>query len=79
MVSKILCSITSRFNNVVVAVEEYNDLTTMSKEELQSSLEAHEQGIDERNVDKEKKTISLQACFNERDKKAKGKVAHEQR
>lgn len=62
-----------RFDNVLVATEESNDLATMSKEELQSSLEANKQRIEERTVDKAKAKISLQACFNERHKKAKGK------
>ncbi|XP_050890542.1 uncharacterized protein LOC127095947 [Lathyrus oleraceus] len=43
----------------------------MRKEELQSSLEVHEQRMEERNVDKKKVEIALQAHFNERDKKMK--------
>ncbi|XP_050914845.1 uncharacterized protein LOC127129761 [Lathyrus oleraceus] len=45
----------------------------MNKEELQSSLEAHEQRMEERNFDKEKAEIALQARFNENDKRSKEK------
>ena len=59
MVGKILRSLTSRFDNVVVVVEESNDLSTMSEEELQSSRMAHEQRMEERNIDKVKVKIAL--------------------
>lgn len=73
IIAKILHFLTQRFDNIVVAIEELKDLMTMRKEELQSFLEAHEQRIEKKNVDKEKMVISLQARFNERDKKTKGK------
>ncbi|XP_050878500.1 uncharacterized protein LOC127082306 [Lathyrus oleraceus] len=41
----------------------------MSKEELQSSLKALEQTMKERNNDKEKADIALQARFNEKGRK----------
>lgn len=63
----------SRFDNVVVAIEESKDLVTMSKEKLQSPIEAHEQRMEERNVDKTKRKIALQARLNEKYKKTKGK------
>ena len=75
VVSKILRSLTSRFDNIVVAIEESKDLATLSKDELQSSLEAHEQRMDERGSDKAKTEISLQARFNEKSKRSKGKWA----
>lgn len=46
----------------------------MSKEELQSSLEAHEQRMGERNNDKATSEIALQARFNEKGKRSKGKL-----
>ncbi|XP_050916652.1 uncharacterized protein LOC127131790 [Lathyrus oleraceus] len=75
VVSKVLRSLTSRFDNIVVAIEESKDLTTLSKYELQSSLEAHEQMMDERGADKAKAEIALQARFNEKNKRSKGKFA----
>lgn len=73
MGGKDLRSLTSIFNNVVVAIEEYKDLSTISKEKLQSSLEAHEQRMEEWNVDKAKDEIALQVCFIGKDKKVKEK------
>ncbi|XP_050890584.1 uncharacterized protein LOC127095997 [Lathyrus oleraceus] len=75
VVSKVLRSLTSRFDNIIVAIEESKDLTTLSKDELQSSLEAHEQRMDERGADKAKAEIALQAHFNEKNKRSKGKFA----
>ncbi|XP_058775693.1 uncharacterized protein LOC131649971 [Vicia villosa] len=43
VVSKILSSLTARFDNIVVAVEELKDLAELSKDELQSSVEVQEQ------------------------------------
>ncbi|XP_073225532.1 uncharacterized protein [Cicer arietinum] len=60
-VSKVLRSLTPRFDNIVVAIEESKDLKTMTKDELQSSLEAHEQRMDERGNDKAKTEVALQA------------------
>ncbi|XP_058733984.1 uncharacterized protein LOC131605670 [Vicia villosa] len=73
VVSKILRSLTPRFDNIVVAIEESKDLLSLSKKELQSFLEAHEQRMDERSNDKAKEEVALQARFNEKSKKSKGK------
>ena len=43
VVEKILRSLTDDFENIVCAIEESKDLTTLSVEELAGSLEAHEQ------------------------------------
>lgn len=72
-IAKILRSLTPRFENVVVAIKESKDLATMSKDELQSSLEDHEKRMEERNNDKANAEITLQACFNEKDKRLKEK------
>ncbi|XP_058782617.1 uncharacterized protein LOC131657154 [Vicia villosa] len=73
MVGKILKSLISRFDNIMVAIEESKDPSTISKEKIQSSLEAHEQIMEERNVDKAKDEIALYARFVGRDNKVKGK------
>lgn len=62
-----------RLNNIVMAIEESKDLPTLRKEELSSSLKAHEQMLDERNNDKAKVEVALQAQFKEKSKKSKGK------
>ncbi|XP_073221577.1 uncharacterized protein [Cicer arietinum] len=48
-------------------------LPKRNKDEIQSSLEAHEQRMDERGNDKAKAEVVLQARFNEKNKKSKGK------
>ena len=71
VVAKILHSLTPRFDNIVVAIEESKVLATKSKEELQSSLEAYEQMMDERNNDKEKAKIACKpiSMIRTRDRK----------
>lgn len=48
-----LRSLHSRFNHIVVAIEESKDLEILSLEQLQYSLEAHEARINERNAEKD--------------------------
>lgn len=53
IVEKVLRSLHSRFDHIVVAIEESKDLEIFSLEELQYSLEAHEARINERNAEKD--------------------------
>jgi CHAD domain-containing protein len=43
VIEKVLRTLNPQFDHIVVAIEESKDLSTMSLNELQSSLEAHEQ------------------------------------
>ncbi|XP_027191822.1 uncharacterized protein [Cicer arietinum] len=49
IVEKILRTPTPRFDHIVVAIEESRKIDTVKIEELQGSLEAHEQRLNERN------------------------------
>lgn len=48
IIEKILRTLTARFDVIAVSLEETRDLTKMRLEELQGSLEAYEQRINER-------------------------------
>jgi len=67
VVEKILRSLTDDFENIVCAIEESKDLTTLSVEELVGSLEAHEQR--RRKKKEESLDQALQAKATIREKK----------
>ena len=51
-VEKILRSLTPRFEHVVAAIEETNDISTMTVRLLSGSLRAHEQRMNDNKVEK---------------------------
>lgn len=72
-VEKIMRTLTYRFDYIVVAIEESKDLETMKIEELQGSLETHEQRLVERNAEKEvTQALQSQILKNKGGDKAKG-------
>lgn len=50
IVDKILRILMPQFDHIIVAIEESRDLEKMKVEELQNSLEAHEQRVAERRI-----------------------------
>jgi len=58
-VSKILRSLPARWRPKVIAIEEANDLNTLSVEDLVSSLKVHELSLNEHEAAKKSKSIAL--------------------
>jgi len=52
IVEKIMRTLSSRFDFIVVAIKESKDVKTLKIEELQSSLEAHELMVSERSSER---------------------------
>lgn len=50
IIEKDLRTLTQRYDHIVVAIEEPDDLDTLNMEDLQGSLEAHELRVKERSV-----------------------------
>lgn len=65
LVEKVLRTLTPRFDHIVVAIEESKDLEALKLDESQSSIEAHEQRLNERSKDKASEQ-ALQAQFSHR-------------
>ena len=61
---KVLKTLKPNFDHIVVAIEESKDLENMTMEELQNSLEAHEQTVLERKNNNKVAEQALQARTN---------------
>ncbi|XP_027190496.1 uncharacterized protein [Cicer arietinum] len=79
IIGNILRTLTQRYDHIVVAIEETNNLNTMKLEDLQSSIEAHELRVKERD-EAHTQTRALQAHISKKsnqdgvkNKKCKGK------
>ncbi|XP_019429218.1 PREDICTED: uncharacterized protein LOC109336858 [Lupinus angustifolius] len=65
MVEKVLRTVTTKYDHIVVAIEESKNLDEYKFEELQGSLEAHESRLKERNPERNGNQ-ALQAKFNKK-------------
>ncbi|KAK2363368.1 hypothetical protein QL285_088360 [Trifolium repens] len=65
IIEKVLRSLTPQFDYIVVAIEHSKDLSSMRIEELQSSLEAQELRLTERNSEREVEQQALKAAGSE--------------
>ncbi|XP_050878661.1 uncharacterized protein LOC127082466 [Lathyrus oleraceus] len=78
VVSKFLSSLAPKFDHVVVSIEESKDLSNMTKQELQGTLESREQPMAERTRSKPKTDVDLQAQSTKKNKiKWNGKKGRE--
>ncbi|GAU30874.1 hypothetical protein TSUD_15600 [Trifolium subterraneum] len=73
VIEKVLRTLNPQFDHIVVAIEESKDLSTMSLNELQSSLEAHEQRLKERKDSKIQQEQTLYARNGSKNGKGKWK------
>ncbi|KAK2417383.1 putative mitochondrial protein [Trifolium repens] len=73
VIEKVLRTLNPQFDHIVVAIEESKDLSTMSVNELQSSLEAHEQRLKERKETKNQQEQALYVKNGGKNGKGKGK------
>lgn len=72
IVTKILRLLTPKFDHVVAAIKESKDFSSMTKEEIQGTLEYHEQIMVKRSTSKTKSDIALQS-HSTKENKDKGR------
>ncbi|XP_045831524.1 uncharacterized protein LOC123922907 [Trifolium pratense] len=77
VIEKVLRTLNPQYDHIVVAIEESKDLSIITVNELQSTLEAHKQRLQERKERKENKASQEQALYEKNggqwNKNGKGK------
>ncbi|GKF53775.1 hypothetical protein Tco_0160685, partial [Tanacetum coccineum] len=74
MVAKVLRSLTPKFDHVVAAIEESNDLSKFSFNESMGSLQAHEARINRSNVKDEGKAFQIKGEHDYSSQRGRGRA-----